>query len=136
MARFKSDLIEMVKGVETIRTLTPGDSVLIAEACTHHPIGEDIGRVQIPKLLEEAVGGKLQIDVLSGHDFPQDLEKYKLIIHCGACVFNRKEMLSRIELAKQAGVAITNYGVVITSCKNQLSRAIAPLKQSAIEAVL
>ncbi len=127
MARFKGDLAEMLKGVEKINALTPGDKILIAEACTHHPIGEDIGRVQIPKLLEKAAGGKLQIDVLSGHDFPQDLGKYKLIIHCGACVFNRREMLTRIELAKSANVPITNYGLVITGCRNMLNRAIAPL---------
>jgi [FeFe] hydrogenase H-cluster maturation GTPase HydF len=127
MARFKGDLAEMVKGVETINKLVPGDKVLIAEACTHHPIGEDIGRVQIPKLLEEAAGGKLQIDVLTGHDFPQDLGKYKLIIHCGACVFNRKEMLSRIEKARLANAAITNYGVAITHCHNLLTRAFSPL---------
>jgi [FeFe] hydrogenase H-cluster maturation GTPase HydF len=99
MARFKGDIAEMLKGIEKIGTLVPGDRVLIAEACTHHPIGEDIGRVQIPKLLEKAVGGKLQIDISAGHDFPDDLGKYKLIVHCGACVLNRKEMLSRIEKA-------------------------------------
>lgn len=130
MARFKGDLAEMLKGVETISTLAPGDHVLIAEACTHHPIGEDIGRIQIPKLLEELAGGKLQIDVLAGRDFPENLSGYKLIIHCGACVFNRKEMVSRIQAARSANVPITNYGLVITSCRGLLERAIAPLVES------
>jgi predicted GTPase len=127
MARFKGDIAEMLKGIEKIGALVPGDHVLIAEACTHHPIGEDIGRVQIPKLLEKAAGGKLQIDISAGHDFPDDLGKYKLIIHCGACVLNRKEMLSRIEKAISVNVPITNYGLVITACKNMLCRAIAPV---------
>jgi len=127
MARFKGNLAEMIKGIEVIKNLAPGDKVLIAEACTHHPIGEDIGRVQIPDLLEKQVGGKLHFDVLAGRDFPDDLGKYKLIIHCGACVFNRKEMLSRTALAKSANVPITNYGLVITDCHHLLSRALAPL---------
>jgi [FeFe] hydrogenase H-cluster maturation GTPase HydF len=130
MARFKGNLTEMLKGVEVIRTLAPGDRVLIAEACTHHPIGEDIGRIQIPKLLEESAGGKLQIDVLAGRDFPEDLSGYKLIIHCGACVFNRREMLSRIQMARSANVPITNYGLVITCCRGLLERAVAPLVKS------
>jgi [FeFe] hydrogenase H-cluster maturation GTPase HydF len=131
MARFKGDMIEMLKGVETIDTLKPGDKILIAEACTHHPIGEDIGRVQIPQLLEKAAGGLLQIDVLSGHDFPQDISGYKLIIHCGACVFNRKEMLTRIEKAKSANVPITNYGLLITCCNGLLERATRPFMNCA-----
>jgi [FeFe] hydrogenase H-cluster maturation GTPase HydF len=126
MARFKGDLAEMLKGAEKINTLKPGDKILIAEACTHHPIGEDIGRVQIPNLLQKTVGGKLQIDVLSGHDFPQDLAKYKLIIHCGACVFNRMEMLSRIEQARLVRVPISNYGLVFAYCNGLLDRAFVP----------
>ncbi len=128
MARFKGDINEMLKGIEKIDTLNAGDKVLIAEACTHHPIGEDIGRVQIPNLLEKAAGGKLQFDICAGHDFPQDLSKYKLIIHCGACVLNRKEMLTRIDKAQKANVSITNYGLVITCCNNLLNRAVAPLQ--------
>jgi [FeFe] hydrogenase H-cluster maturation GTPase HydF len=126
MARFKGDLAEMLKGIDAIGALVPGDKVLIAEACTHHPIGEDIGRIQIPKLLQEAAGGQLQIDIAAGHDFPEDLSLYKLIIHCGACVLNRKEMLSRIDKAVLAEVPITNYGLVITHCHSMLGRAIAP----------
>lgn len=134
MARFKGNLDEMLRGVEKIDTLKPGDNVLIAEACTHHPIGEDIGRIQIPQLLEKAAGGLLQIDVLSGHDFPQDIGKYKLIIHCGACVFNRKEMLTRIEKAKSANVPITNYGLVITHCRSLLKRATGLFSDCAMKA--
>jgi [FeFe] hydrogenase H-cluster maturation GTPase HydF len=128
MARFKGDLAEMLKGVEAISTLVPGDKVLIAEACTHHPIGEDIGRIKIPKMLQKAAGGQLQIDVAAGREYPQDLSQYKLIIHCGACVFNRREMLSRIDKAVAAGTPITNYGLVIADHHGQVDRAIAPLE--------
>jgi len=127
MARFKGDLDEMRKGIEAINTLKPQDRILIAEACTHHPVGQDIGRVQIPGLLEKRVGGKLHFDVLAGRDFPDDISGYKLIVHCGACVFNRKEMLSRIEKAMAANVPITNYGLVITECHHLLTRALEPL---------
>ncbi|MFA5553576.1 MAG: [FeFe] hydrogenase H-cluster maturation GTPase HydF [Phycisphaerae bacterium] len=133
MARFKGDLDEMIQAVKTIDKLRNGDSILIAEACTHHPIGEDIGRVQIPNLLEKAVGGKLNIDVLAGHDFPEDISEYKLIIHCGACVFNRKEMLWRIDKAKNASVPITNYGLTIVYCLGLLERAIAPFEKARID---
>ena len=127
MARFKGDINKLLNGVEMIEELVPGDRVLIAEACTHHPISEDIGRVQIPRLLQEAAGGQLHIDVLAGRDFPDDLSGYKLIIHCGACVFNRREMLSRINKAESANVPVTNYGLVITHCRGLLERAIGPL---------
>jgi [FeFe] hydrogenase H-cluster maturation GTPase HydF len=127
MARFKGDFEQLVVSSETIDLLQPGDNVLIAEACTHHPIGEDIGRVQIPNMLEKAVGGKLQIDVVAGRDFPKSLDKYKLIIHCGACMFNRKEVLSRISKARQAKVPITNYGVTIAYCMGMLERVLEPL---------
>ncbi|MDD5327478.1 MAG: [FeFe] hydrogenase H-cluster maturation GTPase HydF [Phycisphaerae bacterium] len=135
MARFKGDFDELVKGAEAIDSLQQGDNVLIAEACTHHPIGEDIGRVQIPNLLEKAVAGKLQIDVTAGRDFPTDLDKYKLIIHCGACVFNRKEMLSRIDKARQANVPITNYGVAIAHCLGMLKRALEPVRPTTTNVV-
>jgi [FeFe] hydrogenase H-cluster maturation GTPase HydF len=127
MARLKGDFAELATGADSIDSLNPGDRVLISEACTHHPIGEDIGRVQIPNLLEKTVGGKLQIDVAAGRDFPADLEKYKLIVHCGACVFNRKEMLSRIDKAKQAKVPVTNYGMTIVYCLGMMERAMEPM---------
>ena len=127
MARFKGDFKQLADGAETIGSLRPGDKVLIAEACTHHPIGEDIGRVQIPNLLAEYVNGRLDIDVTSGRDFPEDLNRYKLIIHCGACVFNNKEMLWRIEQAAAVGVPITNYGMAITYLQGDFIRAMDTL---------
>jgi len=125
-ARFKGDLPTQVMGVLAIDTLKAGDRVLIAEACSHHPIGEDIGRVKIPRWLTQYVGGKLEISHVQGHDFPADLSPYKLVIHCGACMWNRREMLSRILHCRQAAVPITNYGVVIAHSLGILERALEP----------
>ncbi len=125
-ARFQGDLNEMVRGAMTIDKLKTGDKVLIAEACTHHPIGEDIGTVKIPRWLTQYVGGKLEIDNLRGHDFPDNISEYKLIIHCGACMWNRREMLSRIMRAKLAGVPITNYGLTIAYSLGIFERALQP----------
>lgn len=125
-ARYQADLTEMVKGAMAIDQLKTGDKILIAEACSHHPIGEDIGTVKIPRWLTQYVGGKLQIDNLRGHDFPDNISEYKLIIHCGACMWNRREMLSRIMKAKQAGVPITNYGLTIAYSLGIFERALQP----------
>ncbi|HRX10176.1 MAG TPA: [FeFe] hydrogenase H-cluster maturation GTPase HydF [Draconibacterium sp.] len=125
-ARFQGDLNEMVRGAMAIDTLKTGDKILIAEACTHHPIGEDIGTVKIPRWLTQYVGGKLQIDNLRGHDFPENISDYKIIIHCGACMWNRREMLSRILKAKLAGVPITNYGLTIAYSLGIFERALQP----------
>jgi [FeFe] hydrogenase H-cluster maturation GTPase HydF len=125
-ARFKGDLGELVRGALAIEKLRPGDRVLIAEACSHHPIGEDIGRVKIPRWLTQYVGGKLEISVTQGHDFPPDLATYKLVVHCGACVQNRREMLSRILKCRQAGVPITNYGLTIAYSLGIFERALGP----------
>ena len=125
-ARFQGDLTEMVKGAMAIDTLKTGDKILIAEACSHHPIGEDIGTVKIPRWLTQYVGGKLQIDSTRGHDFPDNISEYKLIIHCGACMWNRREMLSRILMAKQANVPITNYGLTIAYSLGIFERALQP----------
>lgn len=125
-ARFQADLNEMVRGAMTIGQLKPGDKILIAEACSHHPIGEDIGTVKIPHWLTQYVGGKLQIDNIRGHDFPPNISEYKIIIHCGACMWNRREMLTRIMLAQQAGVAITNYGLTIAYSLGIFERALQP----------
>jgi [FeFe] hydrogenase H-cluster maturation GTPase HydF len=127
MARFKSDFEVMLNGTAFIDALKPGDKVLIAESCTHHPVGDDIGRVQIPALLNEYVGGDVQIDITAGRDFPEDMSPYKLIIHCGACVFNRAEMLSRIAKAQAANIPISNYGMAIAFMKGILNRALEPL---------
>ena len=125
-ARFQGDLPEMVRGAMTIDSLQSGDKILIAEACSHHPIGEDIGTVKIPRWLTQYVGGKLQIDNVRGHDFPADISSYKLIIHCGACMWNRRAMLSRIMKARQAGVPITNYGLTIAFSLGIFERALQP----------
>ncbi len=122
-ARLKGDLGAFVKGAQAIDDLKDGDRVLILESCTHHAIDDDIGRVKIPNLLRKKTGKKLIIDNISGHDFP-DIMQYKLIIHCGACMTNRREILSRILIANQNGVPITNYGVAISYCLGILPRAI------------
>ncbi len=125
-ARCKGDLTTFVEGAMAIDRLQPGDRVLIAEACSHHPIGEDIGRVKIPRWLTQYVGGKLQFDSIQGHDFPANLADYQLVVHCGSCTFNRREMLSRIMQCRNAGVPITNYGVAIARSLGVFERALAP----------
>ncbi len=127
-ARLKGDLAEFVNGAKKISELKDGNSVLICESCTHPSSCEDIGRVKIPKLLKNKTGKELSFDVFSGHDFPEDLEKYSLIIHCGGCMTNKKEILSRIMRANQAGIPITNYGVAIAYCLGILDRAVEAFK--------
>lgn len=122
-ARLKGDLDEFVNGAKAIENLKDGDMVLILESCTHHAIEDDIGRVKIPNLLRKKTGKNLVIHNFAGHDFP-DIKDYKLIIHCGACMTNRREVLSRIVLAGKAGVPITNYGITISYCLGILPRAI------------
>jgi [FeFe] hydrogenase H-cluster maturation GTPase HydF len=125
-ARKQGDLEEMVRGATAIDSLQPGDKVMIAESCSHHPIGEDIGRVKIPRWLTQYVGGKLDVQVTQGRDFPDDLSDYKLIIHCGSCMFNRRAMLTRIMRCRQAGVPITNYGLTIAYTLGIFERALQP----------
>ncbi|MBN1867067.1 [FeFe] hydrogenase H-cluster maturation GTPase HydF [Candidatus Sumerlaeota bacterium] len=125
-ARNKGDLAEFVRGALAIENLQPGDRVLLAEACTHHPIGEDIGTVKIPRWLTQYVGGKLECVHVRGHDYPEDLSPYKLVVHCGACMWNRREMLSRILRCRRAGVPITNYGVCIAYSLGIFERALGP----------
>ena len=125
-ARFKGDLITQVQGAMAVDTLKTGDRVLVAEACAHHPIAEDIGRVKIPRWLTQYVGGKLQFDHVQGHDYPDDLAPYQLVVHCGACMWNRREMLSRIMRCRQAGKPITNYGLVIAYRLGIFERALQP----------
>ncbi len=135
-ARFKGELTTQVQGALAIEELTSGDRILIAEHCSHHPIGEDIGRVKIPRWLAQYVGGKLEIAHVQGHDFPEveDLKDYALVIHCGACTANRREMLSRIVRCREAGVPITNYGVVIAYSLGIFERALEPFP-AALEVV-
>ena len=125
-ARFKGDLLTLVHGALAIDRLQAGDRVLVAESCAHHPIADDIGRVKIPRWLTQYVGGKLEFTTTQGHDFPDDLASYKLVIHCGACMWNRREMLSRIMRCRQSGVPITNYGLTIAYSLGIFERALGP----------
>lgn len=122
-ARLKGDLNAFSQGAKAIEKLQDSDRVLILESCTHHAIEDDIGRVKIPNLLRKKTGKNLIIDNIAGHDFP-DISKYKLIIHCGACMTNRREVLSRILLASENNVPITNYGICISYCLGILPRAL------------
>ena len=125
-ARFRGDLPAQVKGTLAIDELKTGDHVLVAEACSHHPIAEDIGRVKIPRWLTQYVGGKLHFDTVQGHDFPEDLSPYKLVIHCGACTTNRREVLGRLLRCREAGVPMTNYGLTIAYSLGIFERALEP----------
>jgi [FeFe] hydrogenase H-cluster maturation GTPase HydF len=126
LSRLKGDLVAQTRAAVTVDSLRPGDKVLVAESCTHHPIEEDIGRVKIPRWLERFVGGELKFTNVKGRDFPLDLSPYKLVIHCGACMVNRQEMLSRIAECQRQGVPITNYGLVIAYSRGILERALEP----------
>lgn len=125
-ARFKGELNEFVRGTMAIEKLKSGDKVLICESCTHHAIGDDIGRVKIPRWLTQYTGKKLIFEDYAGHDFPENIKDYALIIHCGACMTNRREILSRILKAKQANVPITNYGLTIAYSLGIFERALEP----------
>lgn len=125
-ARIKGDLKEFYQGAKQIDKLQDNDKVLICESCTHHQIEDDIARVKIPKLLTKKTGKNLEFVYHSGHDFPQDLEQYSLLIHCGACMTNRKEVLSRIMKCQKANLPISNYGIVISYCLGILERALKP----------
>jgi [FeFe] hydrogenase H-cluster maturation GTPase HydF len=134
-SRFKGDLVSQSVGALAIDDLRPSDRILVAEACSHHPIEQDIGRVKIPNWLTRYVGGALHFTTVSGKDYPEDLSPFKLIIHCGACTFNRKLMLTRIIQAKAAGVPITNYGMAIAFSLGIMERALQPFP-SALQAFL
>ena len=125
-ARYKGDLETMVRGAKAIDRLRPGDKVLISESCTHHRVEDDIGTVKIPRWLRQHVGGELIVDHSSGLTFPENLSEYKLVLHCGACMTNRREMLARIVQVQQAGVPIVNYGVAIAALMGILRRALSP----------
>ncbi|NLV30024.1 MAG: [FeFe] hydrogenase H-cluster maturation GTPase HydF [Acidobacteria bacterium] len=125
-ARLRGDLREFVRGVKAVDRLRRGDRVLVLEACTHHPIGEDIGRVKIPRWLRQYTGTDLDFVHLQGHDFPEDIGSYRLVVHCGSCMLNRREVISRILRCREAGVPITNYGVAITYSLGALDRALSP----------
>ena len=124
LSRLKGDIVRLAAGTNAIAALRPGDRVLMAEACTHHATHEDIGRVKIPRLLEKQAGGKLEFDFAGGRDFPEDLSPYKLIVHCGSCMLNRRETLRRLERA--GNVPVTNYGMAISCCRGVLKRVLSP----------
>ena len=125
-ARQKGDLVAAAEGVTAIDGLRAGDRVLIAEACSHHPLQDDIGRVKIPRWLRQYVGGDVEATVFTGRDFPDDLGEYRLIIHCGACMLTRREMLHRIQRAREAGVPMTNYGLAISFLQGVARRVLTP----------
>lgn len=131
MSRWKGDLAELARGAVAIDTLRPGDRVLIIDACTHHPITDDIAREKLPRWLNAHVGGELAITNSQGRDWPADLATYKLVVHCGACMWNRREMLSRILHAREAGVPITNFGMAIAWSLGVFARALAPFPELA-----
>ena len=121
-ARYKGDIALFTEGVKALKSITEASRILIAEACSHTPQNEDIGRVKLPRLLRKRFGEGLTIDIVGGADYPEDLTPYDLVIHCGACMFNRKHVLSRVERARKQGVAITNYGVILAALTGILDR--------------
>lgn len=126
MARAKGDLASQSSALEVLDSLGSDARILIAEACTHHPISEDIGTVKIPRLLRKKYGDAITIDHVQGKDFPDDLSSYDMVIHCGACMFSRRTMLSRIQACNHAGVPITNYGLVLAYFSGIAKRALEP----------
>jgi len=125
-SRFKGDLIEEVRAVRMLDKITENDKILIAEACSHHPNEDDIGRVKIPRWLKKHLGFDAKIDIYSGRDYPDNLSDYKLIIHCGGCMITRNEKLSRMRRAGEANVPITNYGIIISYMQGVLERVLSP----------
>ncbi|MBO5717769.1 MAG: [FeFe] hydrogenase H-cluster maturation GTPase HydF [Alistipes sp.] len=121
-ARYKGDIKLFTEGVKALKNINENSRVLIAEACTHTPQNEDIGRVKLPRILRKKFGEGLHIDIVGGAEYPEDLTQYDLVIHCGACMFNRRHVLSRIERARKQGVAITNYGVILAALGGILDR--------------
>ncbi len=126
MARYKGELERFVGGLKVVDRLQPGDRVLISEGCTHHRQADDIGNVQIPRLLRQKVGSELQFGFSSGMDFPADVASYKLIIHCGACTLTRRDMMNRQDQAEALGVPMTNYGLFLAWVHGILDRALEP----------
>jgi [FeFe] hydrogenase H-cluster maturation GTPase HydF len=131
-ARQKGNLTVAAAGAAAIEILRPGDRVLIAEACSHHPLQDDIGRVKIPRWLSQYVGGELKIDFSAGRDYPEGLDQYRLIIHCGGCMLTRREMLARLQKAKEASVPVTNYGLAISFTQGVIRRVLSPFPSALI----
>jgi [FeFe] hydrogenase H-cluster maturation GTPase HydF len=126
-ARYKGDLPTLAAGAAAIDTLRDGDTVLMAEACSHHVQADDIGRVKIPRWISQYTGKDITFEMHSGHDFPDDLERYALVVHCGSCMLNRMEMMRRIKECVRRGVPVTNYGVAISKVQGVLERVLRPM---------
>ncbi len=131
-ARQKGDLAQMVQGIKRIEQLVPGDKVLIVEGCTHHRQSDDIGKVKIPRWIRQIVGGNIQFEWMSGACYPKDVSEYSVIVHCGGCMLNRKEMQFRIEKAREQGVYTTNYGMLIAYVMGILPRALKPFPAASL----
>lgn len=131
-ARQKADLAEMVRGIKRIESLQPGDSVLIVEGCTHHRQADDIGKVKIPRWIRQLVAGDIHFEWASGACYPQNISGYEAIIHCGGCMLNRREMQYRVERAREQGVGITNYGMLIAYVQGILTRALQPFPAASL----
>jgi len=129
-ARYKGNLEKLVEGAQALDALKDGDTVLMGEACSHHAVADDIGRVKIPRWLCKYTGKDLNFEFYSGHDFPEDLERFKVVIHCGACMLNRTEMLRRIKECNRRGVPVTNYGVAISKLQGVLDRVLKPFPKA------
>ncbi len=125
-ARMKGELEEMVRGLKAIENLKPGSHVLIVEGCTHHRQSDDIGTVKIPRWIRQMIGGEVSFEWASGSHFPKDLDKFDAIVHCGACMLNKAEMRYRMNYAREHGIPMTNYGMLIAHVQGVLERAIAP----------
>ncbi|MEN3005426.1 [FeFe] hydrogenase H-cluster maturation GTPase HydF [Dehalobacterium formicoaceticum] len=131
-ARQKADLAEMVRGIKRIECLSPGDKVLIVEGCTHHRQSDDIGKVKIPRWIRQITGGDIKFDWASGACYPRDISEYAVIVHCGGCMLNRREMQYRVEKAREQGVYITNYGMLIAYVMGILPRAVKPFPAASL----
>ena len=131
-SRFKGDINTFAHGAGAINSLKPGDKIAILEACTHHPIEDDIGRVKLPKWLNKKVGGNLKIDFFAGRDLPSTIKDYKVLIHCGACMLTKTEVLNRMEEARNENIPITNYGMAISECQGVLNRVLSPFPEALI----
>ena len=130
MSRLKGDICEFAAGCAAIESIVPGDKILIAEACTHHAAENDIGKIQIPKLLQKKCGGELDFTFFAGSDYPEDLAQYKLIVHCGGCMLNRRTMLNRLRIARNAGVPVCNYGMCISACRGVIAMVLTPFPEA------
>lgn len=128
-ARYKGDLSKMIDGAKTLMSLKSGDKFLVSEACTHHVQKDDIGRYKIPKWIGEKIDTGIEFDIVAGREYPENLKDYKLVIHCGGCTLNRKEMLGRIDISYREGVPILNYGLCIAALYGILDRALKPFPE-------